>query len=419
MDFEAIETAIKAEVMDFAASLLEVFLNADTSDHAENLLPCPCGCMARYRGVRSRKLTTVVGDIEYERAYYHCKQCGHGFYPKDQAMGLDSSGVSPGVVRMIGQSAARESFAQSQLLIHELAGVKVSVKQVERSAERLGAKISDFERRSVELESAPAKTMYLGVDGTGVPMIPSEVEGVRGKQPDGGSKTREMKVAVAWLCDRFDEHGHARIDTTSVTYTAAIETAGTTDIAREPAPFVQRVEREALRRGFYDAERQVVIGDGAHWIWNGFSELFPDAIQILDIFHACEKIWDLSKRIYGDGTELGNQWAENTVDLLRAGDIEQLIEVLQPFSSKHPEVKTTIGYFHRNRERMRYRKFRDQQLCISSAAVEAGCKNVIGARLKRSGMHWSKAGANKIAALRACVISNRFDDFWYDRAGNS
>ncbi len=111
VDFEAIETTIKAEAMDFSASVLEVFLNKDTSDHTEDLLPCPCGCMAHYRGVGSRQLATVVGNIEYERAYYHCKQCGHGFYPKDQAMGLDSSGVSPGVVRMIGQSAARESFA--------------------------------------------------------------------------------------------------------------------------------------------------------------------------------------------------------------------------------------------------------------------------------------------------------------------
>ena len=405
--------------MVFAASVLEAFLNADASDHAANLIRCQCGSMARYSGSRSRKLTTAVGDIEYERAYYHCQRCRRGFCPKDRAMGLDSSGVSPGVVRMIGHSAARESFAQSQALFFELANVKVSVKQVERSAERLGAQISDYERRDVELESPPAPVMYLGVDGTGVPMVRSETEGVKGKQADGSSKTREMKVAAAWFCEGLDERGHARIDTRSVTYTAAIETARTADTARELAPFVRRMEREALRRGFYAAQRQVVIGDGALWIWNGFSELFPNAVQILDVFHAMEKIWDVSKAIYGRDSEIGKAWAKQTVEMLKAGEIEKLIETLKPFSLRHSDVESTIGYFDRNRERMRYRDFRNQGLCVSSAAVEAGCRNVISVRLKRGGMHWSKAGANKIAALRASIISERFDDFWYVRTSNS
>ncbi len=404
--------------MVFAASLPEVFLNADTSDHQANLIRCQCGSMARYSGSRTKKLTTAVGDIEYQSAYYHCHKCNHGFCPKDRAMGLDSSCVSPGVARMIGQSASRESFAQSQVLLHELANVEVSIKQVERSAERLGAQISDYERRDIELESPPASIMYLGVDGTGIPVTQSETEGVKGRQADGSAKTREMKVAAAWFCDGFDERGHARIDTDSVTYTAAIETAATADMATELAPFAKRIEREALRRGFYDAQRQVVIGDGALWIWNSFSELFPEAVQILDIFHAMEKIWDMSKVIYGKGNELGKVWAKQTVEILKAGEIDQLIEVLEPFSKRHSEIESTIGYFDRNRERMRYRQFRDQGLCVSSAVLEAGCRNVIGVRLKRGGMHWTKAGANKIAALRASVISNRFDDFWYDRTSN-
>ncbi len=283
VDFDAVECAIKAKTMAFAASVLEVFLNADTSDHQTNQQRCQCGAMAHYSGTRSRRLTTVVGLIEYQRAYYHCRACNSGFFPKDQAMGLDSSALSPGVVRMIGQSAARESFAQSQVLLHELAGVTVSTKQVERTAERLGEQLSDHERHDTELESPAATTMYLGVDGTGVPMISSATAGIKGKQADGSAKTREMKVAAAWWCDQYDEHGHARTAKTSVTYTAAIETAHTADVDKQLAPFVQRVEREALRRGFYDADTQVVLGDGARWIWQCFSELFPDAIQILDV----------------------------------------------------------------------------------------------------------------------------------------
>ncbi|MCY3770020.1 MAG: ISKra4 family transposase [Gammaproteobacteria bacterium] len=374
---------------------------------------------ARYRGNRTRKLTTVVGPIEYQRACCHCKACRQGFFPKDQAMGLDASAGSPGVVRMIGQSAARESFAQSRVWLHELAGVRVSTKQVERTAQRLGKQISDLERGDVALESPPAQTLYRGVDGTGVPMTRQETEGVRGKQADGTSRTREMKVVAVWQCDRFDENDHARTDRTSVTYTAAIETANSPALATELAPFVKRVEREALRRGFYDADTQVVLGDGALWIWQCFAELFPQAVQILDIYHAKQKVWDLSKVIYGQGTDTGRQWAETTIEILRAGQIEQLMAILKPFASMHAEAETATGYFARNRKRMRYAEFRAKGLSVSSAVVEAGCKNVVGTRLKRGGMHWSKAGANNIAALRSTIISNRFDDFWYDRVGNS
>ncbi len=413
VDFDAVESLIKSRALNFAASLLETFLDQDDSDHPSNHIPCDCGAPARYRGQHARTLTTAVGDITYHRAYYYCDDCTQGWFPKDQAMGLDSRALSPGVVRMIGQVAGRESFAQSHTLLHELASVRVSIKQVERTAERLGKDIRQYEVRQVEQESLPARTMYLGVDGTGVPMIRSETEGVKGKQPDGTSKTREMKVATVWSCDRCDEQGHARIDVSSVTHTAAIESAGTKDLAMHLAPFAQRMEREALRRGFYDANRQVVIGDGAKWIWACFTELFPTAIQILDLFHALEKIWDISKLVYGDDAEIGRQWAKNTCAALRTGEIEDVIDILHPLSVQGEKIKNALGYFERNHERMRYKTFREQGLCVSSAAVEAGCKNVIGTRLKRGGMHWSKDGANSIASLRSYIISNRFDDYWY------
>ncbi len=203
---------------------------------------------------------------------------------------------------------------------------------------------------------------------------------IQGKQLDGSAKTREMKVAAAWQCaDQLDEHGHAKIDTGSATYTAAIESARTADLDPQPAPFVQRIKREARRRGFYDAERQVVIGDGAPWIWNAFAELFPAAIRILDICHAKEKIHDLSKVIFGRGHDLTKPWGDRHIGLLRAGQIDPLIKALRGF--------------------------------------ESACKNVIGTRLKRGGMFWTATGANEIAALRACILSNRFDDCWHDRAG--
>jgi len=163
---------------------------------------------------------------------------------------------------------------------------------------------------------------------------------------------------------------------------------------------------------------QIHIHQDCAWGWNCVSELLLDAIRILDACHAKERIWDLSKAIYCRGVDAGSQCAKQTVEILRAGRTETLTEALKPFATEHSQATAAIGCFDRNRERSRYQEFRDWGLSVSSAVVEAGYRNVIGARPKRGGMHRSKAGANKIAALRSSVISDRFDDFWYVKANN-
>jgi hypothetical protein len=95
-------------------------------------------------------------------------------------------------------STALVSFEESSALLHQLAGVEVSVSQVERAAEALGSEIAADERRCVAPMGEVAPTMYLGMDGTGVPMRKSEVAGRAGKQSDGSAKTREAKLVTMW-----------------------------------------------------------------------------------------------------------------------------------------------------------------------------------------------------------------------------
>ena len=404
--------------MNFGARALEACVNADRSDRAEGWLRCGCGTWAKRCGDRVKRFVTAVGSVALRRGYYHCDSCGGGFYPKDRRLGLVAGSLSQAVRRMVAFSAAHMSFACARDLLWELAAVRVSAKQVERSAEHTGRRIAADEIERVDVESDTAATKCLAMDGTGVPMRKAETAGRRGKQPDGGARTREMKLVSVWTAQTLDKKGRPVPDPMSVTHNAAIETAHAADRDREVSPFAQRVQREADRRGFYDAELQVVLGDGARWIWNLCSELFPDAVQIVDIYHAKEKLWDVAKAVYGDGTELTAQWAKARKTQLRAGDIEALLKVLDGLSGAHPQAKEAAGYFRNNIERMRYGEFRRRKLCVSSAVVESGCKNVIGTRLKRGGMHWSVAGANAIVALRCCVLSRRFDDFWYAKAQN-
>jgi hypothetical protein len=315
---------------------------------------------------------------------------------------------------MTGSTAALVSFAESSALLHELAGVEVSAKQVERAAEALGAAIAADERACVEKMGEVAPTMYLGMDGTGVPMRHSEVAGRAGKQPDGSAKTREAKVVAMWTAESRDEEDKPVRDPGSITYSAAIESAAASDTSPDRSDFAERVLREATRRGFTEAPRCVVLGDGAAWIWNTARELFPQATQILDRFHAKESLHRTAQSIFGATSE-GKQWAAARCTELDDGRLHAIVHALRPHAASSAEATKCAMYIFHNRARMRYPKFHAQGLCTSTGVLEAGCKVVVGTRLKRAGMHWTVNGANAIIALRCSKLSGRFEDFWERR----
>ena len=317
---------------------------------------------------------------------------------------------------MLGLAAARTSFAGASALLRELAGLTIAPKTVERHAEALGREIARDESRVIDPEPCAAHTLYLGLDGTGVPARTGEVEGRPGKQPDGSARTREAKLAVVWSADTTDKEGRPVRDTGSATYNAAIETIATRDTDPAPAPFARRIRRETTRRGFATTPRHVILGDGAPWIWNFADEHFPDAVQIVDVFHAKGHLFEVAKALYGPGSEDGERWAKQQRDALDEGRIDDVIGALRRHADTCEAARRDVEYFSTNRERMNYPKFRAMGLCVATGVVEGGCKHIIGTRLKRAGMRWTVAGANAIIALRCAVESNRFDDFWERRA---
>ena len=416
-DFQAIETEARRVALQIMGQAIAHRLNSDHSDNRGSRLSCACGGEARFAGRRPKVFTTALGPLTLERAWYHCERCHNGFSPRDRALGMEDTFLSPAALRMIGIAAARTSFEGSSALLRELAGLAVAPKTVERHAEALGYEIAGDEVRVIEPEPCDAPTLYLGLDGTGVPARKSEVEGREGKQPDGCAKTREAKIAVVWSAQTLDKEGRPVRDPGSATYNAAIETIATRDTDTEPAPFARRALREAERRGFDKAQRQVILGDGAPWIWNFADEHFPDAIQIVDIFHAKGHLFEVAKAIYGTGSEVGERWARNRREELDEGRVDEVITALRSHAETCEEARKNATYFSTNRERMNYPKLRAMGLCVATGVVEGGCKHIVGARLKQGGMRWTVAGANAIIALRCAVESNRFDDFWERRAG--
>ena len=415
LDFEAVEMAARRQALRLAARALEQRLNADTSDHAGPELVCSCGGPAQYHGRHGKTFESVLGPLNLERAYYHCPQCHSGFCPRDRHLRLEMFSLTPGVLRMTGSTAALVSFEESSALLRELAGVEVSVSQVERAAEALGTEIAGDERSCVAPMGEVSPTMYLGMDGTGVPMRKSEVAGRVGKQPDGSAKTREAKIVTLWTAESRDEENKPVRDLGSITYSAAIESAAAPDTSPDRSEFAERVLREATRRSFTAASRCVVLGDGSAWIWNTAAELFPQAIQILDRFHAKEHLSKVGKVIY-KGSQQGQNWIQRRYDELDEGRLKSLLKALDRQAPKYEEALECADYIRNNRERMRYPAFHEQSLCTSTGVVEAGCKVVIGTRLKRAGMHWTVSGANAIIALRCSKLSGRYEDFWERRS---
>ena len=259
-------------------------------------------------------------------------------------------------------------------------------------------------------------TLYLGLDGTGIPMRPSELQGRTGKQPDGSAKTREVKLCTVWSAEGRDENHTPVRDPGSVSCSAAIETAATLDTDKQRLPFTDRVLREATRRRFTEASCPVVIGDGAPWIWRIAQELFPRAIQIVDRFHVKEHLSNLSKLLYPYQPNQAPSWATRRHEELDRGRLPDLLRALRRHADRCQEARKCFQYIHGHRERMRYPQFHAHGLCTSSGVVEAGCKLAIGTRLKRAGMHWTVTGSNAIIALRCSRLSGRFQDYWERRS---
>jgi hypothetical protein len=421
-DLEAVEAGLRAAVLAAGARALEEVLRGIGCGRGWEPVRCSCGARMRSTGRATKRLLTILGEVEFTRSRYECPVCGASRHPGDEALGVVGTSRSPGLQRMMARAGSRETFKEGREDLRIYAGITVSAKDVERVAETIGAEMEAWAARerqallAVEAEDRPqprVKTvpiMYVEYDGTGVPMVPKEVAGRKGKQTDGSAKTREAKLGCVFTQTATDAEGRPVRDPDSTTFVGAIETA---------EEFGGRIYAEALRRGLNHAHRVVVLGDGARWI-RGLAEMhFPHATQIIDLYHAKEHVADLCKRLWpGDEKEAHRHRTRWWTDL-EEGKVDKVVRdarrLLAARGAAPEKVETELHYLEENRERMAYGRFRDEGLFVGSGVVEAGCKTVIGKRLKQSGMEWSVPGANAVISLRCHHLSGRVEDFWESR----
>ncbi len=410
--------ATRAATHQLGAKMLQKLLSAPTE--FEQAMPCACGQQARFHEMRPKQLLTVLGPITIQRPYYLCPHCHQGQSPRDAELDVKGTEYSPGVRRMLAVVGSETSFEEGREELELLAGLQVTTKAVERQAETIGADIAQKEQaqsqRAKQLElpeviGPSVPVLYIEMDGTQVPMVHSELEGRAGRAEGQPARTREVKLGCVFTQTTTDEQGRPMRDEASTTYTGAIESA---------EEFGHRLYTEAWERGWSRAAKKVIIGDGAEWIWNIAEQHFPGAIQIVDLYHARQHLWELARTLYPGREVKQKRWAMARQSKLDGDEIEKLVRYLRSLETVDPlladKLRSEADYFERNAARMRYPEFRRQKLFVGSGVIEAGCKTVIGSRLKQSGMFWTVRGANAIIALRCTRLSGKFEDYWASRS---
>ena len=410
------ELAIRTAMTRLGAGLLEDLLAADAGYRGPRI-GCGSGHQADFVSYRGKTIDTALGPVTVRRAWYHCAACGHGLAPRDTEPGVARASMSPGLAKMTARAAAAVPFAKAAGLLSELSGIQLTVKRVERSAEATGAGAAKAigaqadaicSRRVVPLPPpGPAPDMlYIAVDGTGVPMTAAETEGRKGKADDGKARTREVKLACLFTQTALEDDGRPARDPGSSSYLATFQPA---------ERFGQLTEAEARRRGCEHIRQLVVLGDGAPWIWHLAEEHFPAATQIVDLFHAREHVHELAtlaaRLLRGHRPD----WLAGRLAELDNGDIPALLAAgrdLNFTGSLATDRDKALAYFETNAHRMRYAHFRSLGMFVGSGVVEAGCKAIIGQRLKLSGMRWTVPGAASIATLRCQEASDRWEELW-------
>ncbi len=347
-------------------------------------IDCECGAQARMVNCRERTLISDCGQLHAKRRYYHCRECKTGWVPWDRLQGLTQRQFTPRLKALVAELAAHMSYSETVYWLGRIPGLEIEESSAEQIVEEVGGRAREYQRELIAqalagelgVDIAPER-LYLGVDGA------------------------HAHIDRAW---HEVKHVVAQIEGQDRWY----------DAAREPAEqFGERVYALAARLGVEDAGEVVMLGDGAEWIWNLTAMHFPGAVQILDYYHACEYIHEVSSAHYGEDSKLGRRWAIRHKRRLLEEGPEPLLRALGAMRPKTQETKEVIrrtrGYVRRHRERMRYPQFRARGLQIGSGPVEAACKVITGQRLKGAGMRWSDAGADHVLALRCLAKSRQHD----------
>jgi hypothetical protein len=402
-----------------------------------------CGHRQRLVGERSKQLITLVGPVSFVRAYYQClcggevpeeQDCTHGEAPADVLWGVDKQRTTPGVQGHISYLSARLTFEEAAKTLCRTVPIGMSGRQALNLMRPVGEALAAAEERQVSVVQAQAKQaqsqpcaqrpvpkeierLYIELDGVFARMRRGSVPLEKEERQRQGDVYREIKAGAVFRAER----GRKRSELAAGVYVDMPAPDSLRYVARRTAlgGFAWLLYDLALQCGLEQAQQVVVLGDGAPWIWNQATEHFPEAVQIVDMYHAKEHVWDVAHAVFGHGTAAATAWATHACSLLEQGQSEALVSAIEALASIPPEPgqarsipERAVDYFTTNAERMRYPDFRAQGMHIGSGIAEAACKTIVSTRAKRCGMRWTPEGIDALLPLRTAVLNGTYDSFW-------
>jgi hypothetical protein len=396
-DFGVLEQMVQEKMRLLGLGLLQRLVDAQPNGYQGSSTACSCGGSMRFVQHRSRNVHTTFGWIKIKRAYYHCDDCGSSLVPYDRRSGLGPEHLSPGLAKACCLLAVDDSFEAVCGKIQQLFGQRVcddSIQQVVHRVGKVALQQQDEERqrfladKQIPQAQANSERLYISPDGTTV------------HENDGW---HEVKLGCIWWADeRFDANKR---------YVGCFE---------DSEAFGWDLWLEACRCGMRQAQEVVYLGDGAGWIRSEHHRHFSTAVFIVDWYHASQHIWDCGKTLFGEGTDATKRWVEHRRGLLWDGWTRRLLNDLKKQRQKYrggkrKAIEALYHYISVNEQQMRYDVFRARGYQIGSGAVEAGCKHVVGKRLKQSGMVWSRVGSSATLSLRIAWLNGRWEQLWLQK----
>jgi hypothetical protein len=398
----------------------------------------------------ARRLNTVeslLGPLALRRNYYTGRNPSGGRAPLDQSLGV-VEGCTPGLARLLCRAGALEPFEDASQSLREYGAIDIEGRRIQRLIQKLGPEFGRWNQSQPAPQALPKGTVfYVEADGTGVPVRRQETLGRQGKGEDGQAKTREIKVGVVFTQAPPEKQtpvlqgrlGPAKIlprvrpdqpqpapppPPPEQEPARPSRVAGSTRYLTSPDPapeFGHQLRDLARQQGMALAALVVFLGDGAAWVWELARVCFPFALLILDFFHAAEHVGLLTEILFGKDTPEAKQHREMWVHLLKNQEqgVDQVILLARQAMPQRGKVRRqaqkALAYFENNRDKMRYWEYQARGLFIGSGVVEAGCKSVLGQRLKQSGMFWNLSGAENILNIRCVLENDHFNQFWNKR----
>lgn len=395
---QAQEEQVVRQLHDLGAALLTGLL-AIAPQPPTRTVTCSCGAQATYRRIRPATVTTLLGPLTYRRATYSCASCHHGHAPLDYQLQVVAGSLSQGLEELLALlGATQTSFAAAAEVHERLCLVQVCPNSVRSATEELGAVLVQHTQQATTAaqegreqptpcSSTPAR-LYISMDGV---LVHCRRSGWR------EIKTGCVYTTRARRARRSPHQPTLRMQQPS--YQAGLA---------EAEAFGRQLYAEARRRGLAQADEVIVIGDGAHWIWNVAEQLFPGATEIVDWYHASQYLWNAATAIHGDETSTRSEWAQQQLSGLWEGRVADVVHSLEAHAEVGGAVEEALSYYTTHSSRLDYPAYRARELQIGSGTIESACKHLVSARLKQAGMIWSEGGANAVVEVRAWLKSGRW-----------